>query len=75
MSSNDPPQIIKQLPSSINKNLLDNSSNETIVNSTKTEYKEALQKDTRKFQLKIIYITRKQREETLYGSTYPLVGL
>ena len=43
-SSNHPPQIIKQLPKSINERLLKNSSKEEIFNSSKGEYEEALQK-------------------------------
>ena len=38
--SNLPPQIIRQLPLSINERLCNNSSNETVFESTKLEYQE-----------------------------------
>lgn len=41
-SSNHPPNIIKQLPTSISKRLSDNSSNEIIFNEAKEEYEVAL---------------------------------
>ena len=40
--SNHPPEIIKQVPISINNRLNQNSSNEQIFNTSKTEYEEAL---------------------------------
>ena len=40
--SNHPPEIIKQIPISINTRLNQNSSNENVFNSSKTEYEEAL---------------------------------
>ena len=40
--SNHPPQVIKQLPTSIEGRLSKNSSNETIFNSVKGEYEKAL---------------------------------
>ena len=43
-SSNHPPNIIKQLPFSINRRLTQNSSNKEIFDTCKTEYEEALQK-------------------------------
>ena len=41
-SSNHPPSIIKQIPTSISRWLSDNSSNEEIFNTAKTEYETAL---------------------------------
>ena len=41
-SSNHPPSIIKQIPTSISRRLSDNSSNEEIFNTAKTEYETAL---------------------------------
>lgn len=41
-SSNHPPQVIKQLPTSISKRLSENSSNENIFNEAKGEYEKAL---------------------------------
>ena len=43
-SSNHPPQVIKQLPNSINRKLIENSSNKTVFNACKNEYEEALLK-------------------------------
>ena len=43
-SSNHPPQILKQLPASINDRLSNNSSNENIFNTTKQVYEDALKK-------------------------------
>ena len=50
--SNHPPQVIKQLPTSISYRLSTNSSNETIFNEAKTEYESALQKSGYKEKLK-----------------------
>ena len=51
--SNHPPEIIKQIPISINNRLNQNSSNEQIFNSSKREYEEALKKSGYKdFELK-----------------------
>ena len=44
-SSNQPTQIIKQLPASINKRLSDNSSNENIFNESKEEYEKAVKEN------------------------------
>ena len=41
-SSNHPPTVIKQIPSSISKRLSDNSSNKEIFNNAKPEYEKAL---------------------------------
>ena len=41
-SSNQPPQIIKHLPDSIEEKLSNNSSNEQVFNSAKPEYEKAL---------------------------------
>ena len=43
-SSNHPPQVLKQLPTSIAERLSNNSSNETVFNSSKSCYEEALEK-------------------------------
>ena len=43
-SSNNPPQIIKQLPNSISERLLRNSSNYKIFDKAKVEYEDALRK-------------------------------
>ena len=51
-SSNCPPQIIRQLPLSINKRLCNNSSNETVFESTKLEYQERIRKSGYKSTLK-----------------------
>ena len=50
--SNHPPQIIRQFPLSINERLCNNSSNETVCESTKLEYQEALRKRSYKSTLK-----------------------
>lgn len=51
--SNHPPEIIKQIPISINKRLNQNSSSEQIFNASKTEYEEALkQSGYKNFDLK-----------------------
>ena len=41
-SSNHPPQIINQLPKTINQRLFRNSSNEEVFNSSKYQYEKAL---------------------------------
>ena len=41
-SSNHPPQILKQIPTSIAERLSNNSSNETVLNLSKVCYEEAL---------------------------------
>ena len=43
-SSNHPPQVIKQLPNSINRKLIENSSNKDVFDASKNEYEEALLK-------------------------------
>ena len=50
--SNHPPQVIKQLPTSISNRLSTNSSNEIIFNEAKSEYESALQKSGYKEKLK-----------------------
>ena len=51
--SNRPPEIIKQIPISINNRLNQNSSNKQIFNTSKTEYEEALKNSGYKdFELK-----------------------
>ena len=69
--SNHLPQIIRQLPLSINERLCNNSSNETAFESTKLEYQEALTKNgynsTLKYKPK--NTSGKNRNvEILYGS-------
>ena len=43
-SSDHPPQVIKQLPYSINQKLIENSSNKAVFDASKNEYEEALPK-------------------------------
>ena len=43
-SSDHPPQVIKQLPNSINRKLIENSSNKAVFDASKNEYEEALLK-------------------------------
>ena len=50
--SNHPPQTIRLLPLSINERLCNNSSSETVFESTKLEYQEALRKSGYKSALK-----------------------
>ena len=51
--SNHPPEIIKQIPISINKRLNQNSSSEEIFNNSKTEYEQSLKNSGYKnFELK-----------------------
>ena len=53
VNSNHPPQILKQIPISINNRLNQNSSNENIFNSSKRVYEDALKKSGFKnFELK-----------------------
>ena len=49
---NHPPQIMKQLPLSINEKFYNNSSNETVFELTKSEYQETLRKNDYKSLLK-----------------------
>ena len=49
---NHPPQIMRQLPLSINEKLYKNSSNETVFELTKSEYQETLRKNGYKSLLK-----------------------
>jgi hypothetical protein len=44
INSNHPPQILKQIPISINNRLNQNSSNENVFNSSKSIYEDALKK-------------------------------
>ena len=53
-SSNHPPQVIKQLPSSLSKRLSNNSSNETIFNEAKHDYENTLKDCGYKENLKYI---------------------
>ena len=43
-SSDHPPQFIKQLPNSINKKLIENSSNKAVFDASKNEYEDAFTK-------------------------------
>ena len=43
-SFDHPPQVIKQLPNSINRKLIENSSNKAVFDASKNEYEEALHK-------------------------------
>ena len=43
-SSNQPPQVIKQLPNSINRKLIENSLNKAVFDASKNEYEEVLLK-------------------------------
>ena len=69
-SSNHPSNILKQLPTSINKRLSTNSSNETIFNEAKTEYENALKNSGYKnFKLKFDKPktrTRKRRRNIIW---------
>ena len=60
-SSNHPPQVIKQLPSSIADRLSKNSSNKEMFNKTKPEYEKAL-KDSGYDSVELNYNQNKQRE-------------
>ena len=51
-SSSHPPQILKQLPIAINEQLIHNSSDQAVFNSTKLEYEDALKKSGYKVNLK-----------------------
>ena len=61
-SSNHPPQVIRQLPNSINKRLYKNSSNKEVFNSVKQEYKMALKKSGYNSNLK--YINQNKQRST-----------
>ena len=50
--SNHPPQVLKQLPQSINDRLSNNSSNEEVFNRAKREYETALEESDLKTELK-----------------------
>ena len=60
-SSNHPPQVIKQLPSSIADRLSKNSSNKEMFDKTKPEYEKAL-KDSGYDSVELKYNQNKQRE-------------
>ena len=61
-SSNHPPQVIKQLPTSISERLSNNSSNEEIFNASKYEYETAL-KNSGYHQTKLIFSKKEQRKQ------------
>ena len=50
-SSDHPPQVIKQHPSSINRKLIGNSSNKDVFDASKNEYEEVLHKSVYKSNL------------------------
>ena len=52
ITSSNHPQIIKQLPNTINGRLSDNSSDEAVFNPRKAEYEDALKKSSYKVNLK-----------------------
>ena len=57
-SSNHPPQVIKQLPTSISERLSNNSSNEEIFNTSKYEYQT---KNSGYHQSKLIFNKKEQK--------------
>ena len=61
-SSNYPPQIIKHLPDSIEERLSNNSSNEQVFNSAKTEYEKVL-KDSRNKTVNLKYRARREHRK------------
>ena len=61
-SSNHPPQVIKQLPTSISERLSNNSSNEEIFNASKYEYDTAL-KNSGYQQTKLIFNKKEQKKQ------------
>ena len=61
-SSNDPPQIIKELPNSISEKLPRNSSNQETFNTAKVEYEEALKKSSYNVHLKYNNSKSEKRE-------------
>ena len=61
-SSNQPPQIIKHLPDSIEERLSNNSSNEQVFNSAKPEYEKAL-KDSGYKNVNLKYGAQKERRK------------
>ena len=61
-SSNHPPQVIKQLPTSISERLSNNSSKEDIFDASKYEYETALKNNG--YQLtKLIFSKKEQRKQ------------
>ena len=58
--SNHAPQVIKQLPTSINERVCKNSSNETIFSASKYEYEKAL-KNSGYQQTELILDKKEQR--------------
>ena len=71
--SNHPPNVIKQIPNSIEERLSKNSPNEEILNTTKCKYEDALKKSGFKVDFKY---TKNQRQkpkidlEILFGLTH-----
>ena len=61
-SFNHPPQVIKQLPTSISVRLSNNSSRKEIFNTSKCEYETAL-KNSGYQQTKLIFSKREQRKQ------------
>ena len=61
-SSNHPPQVIKQLPTSISERPSNNSSSEEIFNASKFEYETAL-KNSSYQQTKLIFNKKEHRKQ------------
>ena len=61
-SSNHPPQVVKELSTSISERLSNNSSNEEIFNASKYEYETAL-KNSGYQQTKLIFSKKEQRKQ------------
>ena len=61
-SSNHPPQIIKQLPTSISNLLSNNSSNKQVFEMSKGEHKKAL-RESRYKNLSLIYTDKKDMKQ------------
>ena len=72
-SSNHPPQVVNQLPKTINERLSRNSSNEEVFNSSKHQYTKALRdSEYTNFELKFNKTSTKQ---TKYIGSVTLFGL
>ena len=74
-SSNNPPQIFKQLPKVMNERLSHNSSNEAVFNSIKVEYEDALKKScykvNQKYTAKTTTKPKKIRQRNIIWSNLP----
>ena len=75
ISSNNPPQIFKQLPWVMNERLSHNSSNEAVFNSIKVEYEDALKKScykvNQKYTAKTTAKPKTIRQRNLIWSNLP----